>query len=464
MPPFVMSVIKPLIPPLVFKYAAYAPTGNDRVISREDRLADFAAVVRFAGSEQLKVKDSTFDISKAKLAKMVEYIGFDEVCDNNGKFGAPKEVRRNNDFKVATPLFALAANCGLVDINRDGAVSPGKNAVELLSKSPRELARHIFNSYTAENKIYETRYLTYISVYNGDWSVKWSLCRKPIIDLLKGCPVGQFVKFEDFDEYASILRGDFFRKLLDCAVIIKGYDFGYDYYPGSYSPDWDECEARLIAQILSFLGAIGAVDIAYTENVPRIKYADDDFGVGIAGFRVNNLGAWLLGLAKEYDGPQTAAIQSADGGLLVQPDHTVIITGLRSRIEHEIYLSQFMTKVSNDANVAIYKIDFPSMVKASGQKIGPGQVKAYLKEASEKPLPENVARSFDDWQAKVGRVKIRTVTVLETDDRLLLEELKSVKGIADSVVDEINSAVVIHDSWAKKVKALAEKNGWLVEL
>jgi len=133
-------------------------------------------------------------------------------------------------------------------------------------------------------------------------------------------------------------------------------------------------------------------------------------------------------------------------------------------VEHETYLSKFLTKVSVDENVAVYKIDFASIVRAFDQKITPAQIKTYLNESSGKPLPENVIRSFDDWQVKAGRVRIRNVTVLETDDPLLLQELIHIKGMDRLSSDVLEHAVVIAYTTKKKVKALAEKNGWLVKM
>jgi len=462
MPPFVLDVLKPVIPPFQYKYSEYEPDEEDYVICREDRLADFAAVVRFAGSEELKVKQYSYDLTKAKLAKMAAQIGFPEVCDGDGEFCTPKESRRSNDFKVALPLFALSANSGLVEINKKWEVKPSKNAVELLSKPSHEFAKQLFNDYIAKNNIYETHYITYISVRDGEHWLKWEECRKPIIEQLKKCPVGAWVDFYEFEKYVSIFCGDFFRKLLNCAVFVQGFNFGYGYY-GSYEPDWDECDAQIIRMILTFLSTMGVVDVAYSQSIPRIKSGGDDFCVGITGFRITPLGAWILGLSGKYEGAVSQTLQSADGGLIVQPDHTVIISGMNARIEHEPYLSAFLTKSSVDENAAIYKIDFASMVRAFNRRIMPEAVIDYLKKASKKPIPDNVGRSFEGWQAKVGRVRIRTVTVLETNDNLLLQELIHTKGVEKYIGTEIkNAAVISNENDAGRVKAAVEKNGWFV--
>jgi len=462
MPSFVLEVLKPLIPPFEYRYGAFEPGHKNRVICREGRIGDFAAVVRFAGGERLKVKPYSFDITTAKLAKMVKEIGFDEICDDNGRFSTPQDASRINDFKVALPLFVLSADIGLLEIEKTGNVIPGKKSLNLLSNPAHHLAKKLFETYVAKNNIFETHYITYISVRDGEHWLKWEECRKPVIDLLRTCPVSSWVEFGDFEKYMTMFHGEFFRKILNCAVFFQGLKTEYGYY--GYTPGWSECEAQIIRLILSFLGAIGMLDIAYAEKTPRFKDVDDSFCVGIAGFRITPLGAWILGLTDKYEATDTLTLQHEEGGLVVQPDYMVIISGLKSRIAHESRLSGFLTKISSEDNISMYKIDFQSMVRAFNSGLEPRAVKTILEKASSRPMPVNVARSFDDWQAKVGKVKIRTVTVLETEDLPLLEELVHTRGIGPLLGDRITHAAIIADSKDQaRVKAIAEKSGWLVK-
>jgi len=205
------------------------------------------------------------------------------------------------------------------------------------------------------------------------------------------------------------------------------------------------------------------IDVAYTEKIPRLKRGKD-YCVGIAGFRITKLGAWILGLTDKYEAVETPKVQNENSGLIVQPDYSVIISGLKCRIEHEPYLSKFLTKISTYEKAATYKLDFQSIIKAFDSGITPQTIKTYLKKASVSPLPENVEQSLDDWQAKVGRVKINNVTIIETDDKKLLDEIKHIKSMANITIRDINNAVVINGDEQKKAKTLIEKNGWLVEI
>ncbi|MCL2135380.1 MAG: helicase-associated domain-containing protein [Candidatus Bathyarchaeota archaeon] len=464
MPSFIFAVLQKIVEPMKYEYNEFIPTKADFVICREHRLGDFAAVVRFAGTEQLKVKAETYDITKSKLVKMSELIGFEEVCDQNGKFCAPKEAKRNNDFKVAPLLFTLAANSKLVDIDYNGDVLPGKQSTTLLMMPLHEFAKKLFTDYAKENSIYELRYIPRITAYNREKWIKWHECRKEIFELLKSCPIETFINFEDFNKYAKIFYGNFFRRMLYYTVMIGGYNFSYDNFR-SYDSDWDKCEAQIIRLILSFLSIIGMIDIVYSQNMPRTKNPyNTEFYVGISGFRITKLGAWILGMTNKYEASTTAVMRNEKGELRVLPDYSIVISGLKCRIEHEIYLSRFLTKVSSDENASVYKLDFKSIIRAYDDGITPMKIKKYLKNANNNTLPNNVERSLTDWQAKVGKVKIRELTVLETDDELLLEEIKHIKAMNNIITGDLRHAISLVSTGKKKAKTLIENNGWIVDI
>ncbi|MDO4546522.1 MAG: helicase-associated domain-containing protein [Clostridia bacterium] len=462
MPPFVLEVLEPIIPRLEFKGRDYAPGSDERVISRENRIVDFTSIVRFFTSEEAKVKSGTCDITKAKLAKLASQLGVDEICDVGGKFSTPKQATRINDFKVTLPLFLLSMNAGILEADSNNRICPGKNASLTFSLEPHMLARRLFDDYISSRSICETHYLTHIMIRCGDKYVNWPQCRKPIIDMLKNCPVDKWIDFEDFRKHMLLYSEDFFRDVLDDTVYLQGVN-SVDYY-GSYNPDWDECDVQIIRLVLSFMGALGMLDIAYREDVTRFELVRDDRCIGIGGFRITPLGAWILGLADDYDA-KSPVVSSDEGGLLVQPDYTIVLSGMQTRIVHEPFLSGFLTKVSNDQNIAMYKIDFNSIIRAYNKldRIEPMRIMSYLREASSRELPENVVRSFNDWQAKVGRVKIRTVTLLETDNELLLQELIHARGMDKYIASEIQYAAEIKSQQdCSGVKKIAENNGWLV--
>ncbi|MCL1913207.1 MAG: hypothetical protein FWG10_04870 [Eubacteriaceae bacterium] len=185
MPWFVVDALDDAVGKFQYEYTEYVPNKKDIIICREGRLSDFAALTRLAASERFKAKPKTYDITKAKLAKMPLAIGFDEVCDRDGKFCSPKEARRNNDFKVALPMFLLAANSGLLDIDSEGDTTPGKESADMLSWAYSELAKIMLQDYMRSDMIYELAYVTYIRAYDGNSWIQWPEARQSMLSLLK---------------------------------------------------------------------------------------------------------------------------------------------------------------------------------------------------------------------------------------------------------------------------------------
>jgi len=454
LPFFIGEALKPFVKPLVFDITEYSKEDKDQIICREHRLRDFSSLVHFIAGEKLKVNKNTYDPSNVKLAKIVEAIGFDEVFDNDGKFGTAKGVSRPSDFKIATPLFALAFEAGLVNVDKDMNVSPGKEASDILELSIADLATWLFSVYQEKNSIYELQYIPYVTAYGGNWGIAWHECRKPIFELLKKFPIGQFICFADFADYMKLFNEKFFRSLTNCAITVNGR--GYR----NYSPEWSECEAHIIEVVFGFLSVIGMIDLAYREGVTRFVFADDT-RVGIVGFRITSLGAWILGIG-EYVPIEEKTVHTG-GGVVVQPDYSIIITGLECRIKHEVNFSRYMTKVSVDENAAVYKLDFQSVVRAHEIGVLPQQIINDLQEASGQSLPDNVTRSLHGWGEKVGRVKIRTITVIETDDPLLLAEIAHIKSIKNMMLSQPQHIIEIPSAQQKQAKTAIEKNGWLVQ-
>ncbi|WP_270567657.1 hypothetical protein [Clostridium beijerinckii] len=65
--------------------------------------------------------------------------------------------------------------------------------------------------------------------------------------------------------------------------------------------------------------------------------------------------------------------------------------------------------------------------------------------------------SLNEWNEKSKKIKIRKVTIVETDDKYLLEELKSYKEIKKDIAKELPYAFEINSKNANKVKRNIEK-------
>jgi hypothetical protein len=78
--------------------------------------------------------------------------------------------------------------------------------------------------------------------------------------------------------------------------------------------------------------------------------------------------------------------------------------------------------------------------------------------ASDKPLPENIARALSDWGKQAGRIRLRQVTILECENAALLEEVIRYKGMGGLVKEKVLAAVVVDGNATKEIKKAIEKN------
>jgi hypothetical protein len=132
--------------------------------------------------------------------------------------------------------------------------------------------------------------------------------REPIIEALSWCPAGVWIELEDFYRAIKIWRFDFeveVSGLSNLYVVDKDYGvlYGDDY--------WKVVKGLYVKVVLwEYLGSIGVLDLLYSHpedtlppvNAPVFEFSDEPLSPydGLQYFRINNLGAYLLGQAGEY--------------------------------------------------------------------------------------------------------------------------------------------------------------------
>jgi len=85
------------------------------------------------------------------------------------------------------------------------------------------------------------------------------------------------------------------------------------------------------------------------------------------------------------------------------------------------------------------------------------EITEYLEKHSSNPLSDNVKETLAEWDSESKRIRIRKVTIVETDDRYLMEELKSYKSVRNHIAKELSYAAEIDGNACMKVKREIEK-------
>ena len=407
--------------------------------SRETATSDLQNIVRFFNTNKSSVTKAGI-LSKTTGTKLIKFCGYEEIASDIN--ATPEQMRTAQGWLVTYPLTVLCTIGGLLAFTEYGCV-PGGKASELLIQPHEQLILCIYDAYMKSKSFNEITMLPSIVAKRGYHAAD---ARQNFVAELKLCQTGKAIYTAEFERYLLMTKKTFARKDLNQVMTS-----GSAYY--SVSASWEQFEHQLIYIILTFFGALGMVDISWGPN--KDIYSDRGRRIPLA-FKLNPLGAYVLGLTTHYKAPAQKK-DTVRGGFTVLPDYTIIVPASASRIKHELYFERLFTKVSATEEAAIYKLDFDTIVRALDTSISVNDLRNYLS-SSEKPLPENIARALNDWEKQSSRIRLRQVTILECEDAALLEEVIRYKGMSVYISDKISSAVIVDPSATKEIKKTIEKN------
>jgi hypothetical protein len=408
--------------------------------SRENRTADFANIVKICNTSKIAFTKGGF-LSKASALKLRDFCGYEDFAhDISAK---PEDVRTTDSLLVTMPLIELCSLGGVIS-SVEGYCVPGGKASSLLALPHETLVKKLFETYLKSKSFDEISLIKGIRPKRGHnpTDARQNLARE-----LALCPVGKAVKTKEFERYLRLADFKFARRETRYVVYISN-----SYY--DHETSWEEYEQILIRIILSFFGALGIIDISWGEFIDK-RGMKSGRRVPVA-LRLNNLGAYVLGLTATYKAPK-AAEAKIEGGFTVLPDYTVIVPQSGSRLVHELNFDKYFTKVSSTKEASIYRLDFETALRAVNNGGSVADLRKYLS-ASDKPIPQNVTSSLEDWERQSGRIRLRQVTILECDDAALLEEVIRYKGMGELVKEKVSPAVVVENGAAAKIKKTIEKN------
>ncbi|MFN8454946.1 MAG: hypothetical protein U0401_09815 [Anaerolineae bacterium] len=221
---------------------------------------------------------------------------------NGDFFPLPEKYRANQTIRPFG-LDVFARESGLVfkgDLSEDGR--------QFYQTQQAELLLPAFEKWTQEGSFDE---LSRVTGVKGQRSRNTFLTdpakrREAVIEALSWCPAGVWIDLEDFYRAVKIWRFDFEVETVSYSSLYVGNSKDYGALHGdSY---WPVVKGSYIKAVLwEYLGSLGALDLLYTapEEALRPKdvpYFDDIFSPydGLRYFRINNLGAYLLGQVADY--------------------------------------------------------------------------------------------------------------------------------------------------------------------
>ena len=423
------------------------------ITGRENRYKDFDALVRFVNTQNVPATKAGGCMSKSSVIKFYNAVGlgtYSEILAPD-VFGI-NDIRNAAQTTVCFAITQLLRCANVLNIVKDRFV-PSVNAVKFSKFTMPEKAKFLFNAYVSHkgDTIAECYRITSSKLKFSRSVHDLSSARREVVDMLKECPINEWIDFGQFSK--ELRRSNTYLFAAAGSVTIRN-DYNNTYYNKPY---WDSFERCAISVILvEYLATLGAVDVL-TDEVTHSEYESCSMNEA-SYFRITDLGAYLFGMTDTYTEKEAPEFSADEKGFIVQPNFDVVIPNGKDRMQHELFFERFAEKVTEDAEVSLYKLDFKSMVKAANIGLYIREISSYCEAFSSMPVPDNVRVAFDEWEAQSKRVRIRTVTVIESDDAILLEEIHNYRGMDALTENRVMPVLVLNPGSEKKAKTLIERN------
>jgi hypothetical protein len=266
-------------------------------------LHDLTAYLRLVAQGAVSVSSASGNIQLAGVKKIL-----DSLLD--GDFlPLPQKYRANQTIRPFG-LDIFARESGLVAYNKRAGLHLTEAGQRFYQTQELAILLKTFETWTESGQFDE---LSRISALKGLGSKQTRLTepatrREAVIEALSWCPVNVWIDIQDFYRALKIWHFDFEVETTHYSNLYVGYrDYG-TLYGDVY---WFVVKGLYVNVLLwEYLGSIGALDLLYT--LPELSafwsytdgfYFDEPYFSlydGLRYFRINNLGAYLLGQAREY--------------------------------------------------------------------------------------------------------------------------------------------------------------------
>ncbi len=208
---------------------------------------------------------------------------------------------------------------------------------------------------------------------------------------------------------------------------------------------WDQVEGAIITHIVTGpLHWLGLTDVGFDGDRP-------------IAYRLTAMGAWLMGLGAQVQ------IAQAGGRVVVQPNFQIV--AMEPISENVLMTLDEFAQFEGGDRALTYRLTRESVYR--GQRAGwdAARLIAYLQDATHAPLPQNVKRSLEEWQAVHERITIRRgVSLLQVEDAATLDELFANQAVAPKLGRRIGGDIALTSDPAGAVNAALRDAGWLALL
>jgi hypothetical protein len=217
--------------------------------------------------------------------------------------------------------------------------------------------------------------------------------------------------------------------------------------------EWEEVEGRFIEVVLQeYLSAIGIVDTVIYESKGGCSDYDEMPFFRVEYFRITPLGAFILGMSKEYHYEE----QESKSGFTVEDGFQIKVMNEPPNQVHKLFFERFASKEEYPL-YCIYKMSFAAVVKALDKAITIESIIEYIRNYSYNGIPSELSSLMSKWKRDSDKVVIKNIKVVQMENSELMDELQKELNLKQYMASDLSNAFEINPDAAQKVKREFEK-------
>jgi hypothetical protein len=422
-------------------------------------------VVRLIDEKKISFSDKTSIPSSASLRAINEVLpngDFYELKEDKSKYPQIGEIK-----SFAWAMLFQASKIAQFSAKKFIISNDGR---KILSKPAHEIIKSLWETWRKNTILDEFNRVDEIKgqKYKGKSNLTGIKPRREsVVKALELCPIGEWIAIDEFFRCVR-LNFDFEIVRDEWNLYICSKDYGALGYEYSNALDkWQVLQARYILAVLfEYVATLGLIDVAYTspfqaKNDYNELWGTDDLDFlsrydGLQFIRINELGAYCLGLAKDFTPPKIAV----KSFLSILPNLKVKVLGEPLTIEEELFFKNFAVKEDENA----WQISRELTIQAieNGQDIE--QLRDFLEKREEQDLPETVEGFLRDAPKRANALKNKGLAqIIECQTKEIADEIASNPNTKKLCLRVGEKSLAVWESSEKQFREIVRKIGYGVK-
>ncbi|MFN0119673.1 MAG: hypothetical protein ACKV2V_04150 [Blastocatellia bacterium] len=389
------------------KYVRFIPTDTVPYETRETERAapqELQTVLRLIDKGRLAASATTHmpsGASQTELAAQLRNSDFYPPMPKKHKWGQEIGPIR----AIAWPLLAQAGKLATLQGSKLALTAQGRAA---LHAPPADTLKLLWERWLGNKLLDEFSRIDIIKGQQGKGKRYFTAPadrREIIRNALAHCPTGRWVRFSDFSRYmlAASLEFTVSRDLL--SLYVGQLNYGHLGNLGDES--WSVIETRYLACLLfEYAATLGMIDVAYVD--PQVipftheLWGTDDLAFfsrydGLQYFRLNPLGAYILGLTNTW----TPVGIDVRARLRVMPGLQIHVSGAPLSPDEALLLETWAVREADD----LWRLDRDRTLTALENGAKTADIQEFLAARDEQELPALVLAFFRDSERNARALK-----------------------------------------------------------